>query len=164
MMQAIVIYSDEMKFKVLQTCGPCINPINGWLVCSNMYIASYTAKDYVDKIKIGSVPKLYSCLHSCYTAPQCLGGQFKTLDWWSCSVCSRQRWQNLPPIFRDQSSRLHLPKSCTIRLDGSYSFCWLSGDINILIYDLKQQMQLTAMRCYESAPLMMHNCGQNGFL
>ncbi len=177
MMQAVVIYSDEMKFKVLQTCGPCINPDNGWLaepilpirrirrlhrapetpgigtgdwfapICILLHILQkimlinwlkvhflLSIFCMVHVTKIGSVPKLYSRLHSCYTAPQCLGGQCKTLYWWSCSVCSRQRWQNIPPIFRDQSSRLQLPKSCTIRLDGSYLFCWLSSDINILIW------------------------------
>lgn len=143
-MQAVVIYSDEMKFKVLQTCGPCISPDNEWLVCSNIYIASYTAKGYVDKLASSTISAEYFLHVTCHinrlsaeallTPTQCLGGQCKTLYWWSCSVCSRQRWQNIPPIFRDQSSRLQLPKSCIIRLDGCYLFCWLSSDINILIW------------------------------
>lgn len=95
--------------------------------------------------KVDSVPKLKSCLRSCYNAPWCLGGQCETLYRWSYSVCRRQYWPNIPASFKDQNRRLQLEKSYEIRLDGSCLLSRVSGDIITSLYDLIQQMQLSVM-------------------
>lgn len=134
-------------------------------------ISFYNAEDGVDNLvhfllstfcklhvtKIGSILKLCSRLHSCYTAPRYLGGQCQTLlYWWRCSVCSRQHWQNIPAGFRDQSIWSQQPKPCEIRLDGSYLICCLSSDINNLLGpDLTYSAVCDEMLCV--APLMLLN-------